>query len=355
MLPEYLFAPPEVNSGLMYTGPGAGPMLAAATAWSELAGDLGSAASSYGSVISGLAGGPWLGPSSMAMTTAASPYLTWLSASAMQAEQTSANAMAAAAAYEAAFAMTVPPSAIAANRAQLMALTATNFFGQNTPAIMATEAQYMQMWAQDAAAMSGYDASSSALAAQLTPFDEPPESPSAADAQAADLMWQLSQSLGATQSSIPGLSSSLEMLSTPAQLAMSPMSMALSQLMNVANPLGSGGSAPAMGSALASTTGSATGAVRPAQLGVRTVSAGVGRAGSVGALSVPPTWATAVSASAPNPTVTALPASGVSQVTANVPRLPFKAPPASSGRGASSVTQAISAPRVGVLPRPVVG
>jgi len=62
----------------------------------------------------------------------------------------------AATAYETAFMMTVPPPVIAANRALLMALIATNFFGQNTPAIMATEAQYMEMWAQDAAAMYGY-------------------------------------------------------------------------------------------------------------------------------------------------------------------------------------------------------
>jgi PPE-repeat protein len=76
------------------------------------------------------------------------------------------------AAYEAAFAMTVPPPVIAANRALLMALIATNFFGQNTPAIMATEAHYMEMWAQDAAAMYGY-AGASAAASTVTPFNPP--------------------------------------------------------------------------------------------------------------------------------------------------------------------------------------
>jgi PPE-repeat protein len=67
------------------------------------------------------------------------------------------------AAYEAAFAMTVPPPVIAANRALLMALIATNFFGQKTPAIMATEAQYTEMWAQDAAAMFGYAGASQTI------------------------------------------------------------------------------------------------------------------------------------------------------------------------------------------------
>ncbi|MCV7061583.1 PPE domain-containing protein [Mycolicibacterium vaccae] len=62
-------------------------------------------------------------------------------------------------AYEAAFAATVPPAVVAENRIQLAMLVATNFFGQNTPAIAATEAAYAEMWAQDAAAMYGYAAS----------------------------------------------------------------------------------------------------------------------------------------------------------------------------------------------------
>jgi PPE-repeat protein len=70
--------------------------------------------------------------------------------------------------------MTVPPPVIAANRALLLELIATNFFGQNTPAIAATEALYAEMWAQDAAAMYGY-AVWSATAWQLTPFGEPPK------------------------------------------------------------------------------------------------------------------------------------------------------------------------------------
>ena len=73
--------------------------------------------------------------------------------------------------------MTVPPPVIEANRALLMALIATNFFGQNTPAIMATEALYAEMWAQDAAAMYGY-AGASAAASQVTPFATPPQTTS---------------------------------------------------------------------------------------------------------------------------------------------------------------------------------
>jgi hypothetical protein len=45
---------------------------------------------------------------------------------------------------------------VAANRVTLAALVATNFAGQNAPAIMSTEADYAQMWAQDVTAMLGY-------------------------------------------------------------------------------------------------------------------------------------------------------------------------------------------------------
>jgi PPE-repeat protein len=170
---------PEINSGRMYAGPGSGPMLAAAAAWDALAAQLESAANGYFSEISGLAGQTWFGPASMRMNAAATPYVAWLQAAATQAAQTSAQAYAAAAAYEAAFAMTVPPPVIAANRAQLMALIATNFFGQNTPAIAATEGQYMEMWAQDAAAMYSYAADSSTVST-LTSFNQSPQTTSQA-------------------------------------------------------------------------------------------------------------------------------------------------------------------------------
>jgi PPE-repeat protein len=51
-------------------------------------------------------------------------------------------------------------------------LIATNFFGQNLPSIAATEADYAEMWTQDATAMYSY-AAVSAAASTLTPFTEP--------------------------------------------------------------------------------------------------------------------------------------------------------------------------------------
>jgi len=82
------------------------------------------------------------------------------------------HAVAAAGAYETAFAMTVPPPMITANRVQLATLIATNNFGQNTPAVMATEAEYSEMWAKDARSMYRY-AASSRSASTMSNFTSP--------------------------------------------------------------------------------------------------------------------------------------------------------------------------------------
>jgi PPE-repeat protein len=171
---DFGLLPPEVNSGRMYSGPGPGPLLAASEAWDSLAAELGFAASGYGAALAELTSNSWVGPTSVAMMSAITPYIDWLTSTGAQAEETANHARAAVAAYEAAFAMTVPPPVIAANRALLAALVATNFFGQNTPAIMMTEALYVEMWAQDAAAMYGY-AGASQVAVAVTPFTAPPQ------------------------------------------------------------------------------------------------------------------------------------------------------------------------------------
>ncbi|KKC06075.1 PPE family protein, partial [Mycobacterium nebraskense] len=335
--------PPEINSARMYAGPGAGPLLAAAAGWDGLAADLASTATSYSSVIAGLTGGPWLGPASASMAAAAAPYVAWMNTTAAQAEQTAAQARAAAAAYEAAFAMTVPPPVIAANRALLMSLIATNILGQNTPAIAATEAQYGQMWAQDATAMYMY-AGSSAAASALTPFTppQPTTNPAglagqgAAVAQATGTaastntqavlsqvtstvptaLQQLASPLSptsSTTSSLSSLSSSLSPLSTGMSMTSS-VGWISSALLSNANqikslmPPASAASTAASGSGLTGGLASGlTGALGSGALGSAgspgfggaAVSADMGRAASIGALSVPPSWAAAAPTIAP--------------------------------------------------------
>lgn len=203
---DFAQLPPEINSALMYSGPGSAPMLGAAAAWDGLALELQDTASSYGSLITGLTDGPWQGPASASMAATAASQVGWLTSTAGLAEQAAAQAGAAAAAYEAAFAATVPPPVIEANRALLMTLLATNFLGQNTAAIAATEAQYAEMWAQDAAAMYGY-AGASAAASMLTPFG--PAAPTTNPGGLAGQAAAVAQAAG-TASSAQGVPAALQ-------------------------------------------------------------------------------------------------------------------------------------------------
>jgi PPE-repeat protein len=175
MVFDFAAQPPEVISAKIYSGPGTGSLQTAATAWQGLAGDLQSTAANYQSVISGLVSGEWTGPSSEAAAAAAAPYVSWLSTTAAQAEQTAGQAQAAASAYETALTAAVPPTEIAANRTQLLSLLQTNILGQNNASIAALEAEYAQFWAQDVAALTGYAGSSQAATTGLGSFTEAPQ------------------------------------------------------------------------------------------------------------------------------------------------------------------------------------
>ncbi|EUA06129.1 PPE family protein [Mycobacterium kansasii 732] len=219
---------PEVNSGRMYAGPGPESMLAAAAAWDVLAVELSAVAVSYGSVVSALILEPWMGSAAAAMAAAATPYVGWLAATAAQVKETASQAKMAAAAFATAFAMTVPPPLIAANRSRLMSLVAANVLGQNSPAIAATQAEYAEMWAQDAAAMYSYQAAS-ASAAALTPFTEPSNAPTrpGRTAEAA----AVAQATGAAATNTP---------TTLAKLFPGALGDSLSALTTAADPLTSG-------------------------------------------------------------------------------------------------------------------
>jgi PPE-repeat protein len=202
-------------------------MRAASAAWNLLAAELESSATQYQSTIDVL-DDEWLGPTSAAMVAAVDPYITWMNTTAAKAGHTAAQASAAATAYETAHAMTVPPLQVAANRAQLATLVATNVLGQNTSAIAANEAQYGEMWAQDAVAMYGY-AGSSASAATVQQLNPPPETanPAAAAQQGSAVTQATSASAGAgvqsqLQQLISGVPSSLNQLTSPMSAANAP-------------------------------------------------------------------------------------------------------------------------------------
>ncbi|WP_066915238.1 PPE family protein [Mycobacterium interjectum] len=258
--------PPEINSGRMYLGPGPGTLLTASAAWESLAAELTDAAGGYQSVIGSLTDESWLGPTSVSMAAAVTPYISWMTATAAQCEQSATQATAAAAAFETAYAMTVPPPLIAANRAQLMALIATNIFGQNTPAIMATEAEYSEMWAQDATAMYSYAANSAAASAFST-FTAPPQTtnPGGVAGQAGAQVGSDAQTTTAQlMSSVP---QTLQTLATPGAASATGLSPAAGTAVSLGS---SGASAPL--SALSSLTGASKTATKGASTGASALS-----------------------------------------------------------------------------------
>jgi PPE-repeat protein len=398
---DFAALPPEINSTRMYTGPGAAPMMAAASAWNGLGAELATTASSYESVISTLTGEEWRGPASAAMAAAAAPYVAWMNTTAAAAEHAVAQAMASAAAYEAAFALTVPPPVIAANRAQLAALVATNVLGQNTAAIAATEALYGEMWAQDAAAMYGY-AASSASAGVLKPLTPPtsttnpggPAGQAAAVAQAAGsatgTQTGLSQLVASLPNTVGGLASPLagsggsaasggflsDVINSTQNIGIFnaietygssigvigawQMFAGISGGVGLANAQGAGLLPGGIGLAGAGSTGGAVlaGAVAPATpagVGGATVLAGMGQASPVGGLSVPASWSAATPAGTGAATLAGTGWTAPAEESASVAAVPAGMPSvASAGRGGFG----FGAPRYGfkptVMPRPVV-
>ncbi|QUR68826.1 PPE family protein [Mycobacterium spongiae] len=332
---DFGLLPPEVTSGLMYSGPGPESLLAAAAAWEGVAAEMSSAAVSYGSVVSTLINEPWIGAASGAMAAAATPYVGWLATTAAHVKETATQARIAAAAYETAFAMMVPPPVIAANRARLMSLVATNLLGQNSAAIAATQAEYAEMWAQDAAAMYGYEAESAAASA-LTAFIPPARTsePGGVANQAAAVAKAAAASAAANAGQALAPQALGDAVSAVPAAATDPLTSALSgilanlnpQLANVAelipNPeldaiglfiasiasgnlalgvvntargggfFGSGPAAPAP-SGVADSPADEPAAGLGARGGAVSVSAGAGHASGIGALSVPHSWTTA--------------------------------------------------------------
>ncbi len=229
-------------------------------------------------MITGLADGSWTGPSSESMVSAVAPYLQWTRTVAVQCEEAATRAIAAAAAYETAFAMTVPPPAIVANRVRLARLIATNFLGQNTPAIAVTEAEYSEMWAQDATAMYNY-AVSAASASAVNVFTSPPQTtnPSGLAAQAgaivqtagAEAVSKVQTTLARLISSVPQDLQSLASPGTVASLGSSGVSGPISALSSLTSTSGKGatkGASAGMGtlSGLSANRASVLGGIRAA-------------------------------------------------------------------------------------------
>ncbi|GAB7146647.1 PPE family protein [Mycobacterium riyadhense] len=304
MILEFSWLPPEINSARIFAGAGSGPLFTAATAWEGLASDLAASASSFDSVITGLTNGLWSGPASAAMAAAAAPYVGWLSAAADRAQLAAGQARAAATAFETAQTATVHPAAVTANRTSFLSLVATNFLGQNTPAIAATEFDYLEMWAQDVAAMVGYHSGATSVASVLTPFSMPPlDLAGLASTATAAVSPAVQGAVAALPGAVTAVQSAtsavpVQSLISVAQIGMYPASMLMSPMMQLANSANTStvGLAGSTAAGLAADAPQFVGDAAPALKGLgggglgAGMSAGLGQARMVGAMSVPPTW-----------------------------------------------------------------
>ncbi|KCE08252.1 PPE family protein PPE57 [Mycobacterium tuberculosis TKK_04_0015] len=166
--------PAEYISNIIYEGPGADSLSAAAEQLRLMYNSANMTAKSLTDRLGELQEN-WKGSSSDLMADAVERYLDWLTKHSRQILETAYVIDFLAYVYEETRHKVVPPATIANNREEVRRLIASNVAGVNTPAIADLDAQYDQYRARNVAVMNAYVSWTRSALSDLPRWREPPQ------------------------------------------------------------------------------------------------------------------------------------------------------------------------------------
>ncbi|MBX4275131.1 PPE family protein [Mycobacterium tuberculosis] len=166
--------PAEYISNIIYEGPGADSLSAAAEQLRLMYNSANMTAKSLTDRLGELQEN-WKGSSSDLLADAAGRYLDWLTKHSRQILETAYVIDFLAYFYEETRHKVVPPATIANNREERRRLIASNVAGVNAPAIADLDAQYDQYRARNVAVMNAYVSWTRSALSDLPRWREPPQ------------------------------------------------------------------------------------------------------------------------------------------------------------------------------------
>ena len=228
--------PPQVNYYQLVTGDEAATAAAAAAAHQATAAMLTAEIATMTTSTTSTAAVGWQGAGGAAMTMTAQAFAGILGMAVAWFEEAVVQATAIVDAYHLAKTTMVPGPVSDQNLVDTEALVATNFIGQNSPAIAALVAEYERQWIQNATIMSSYQGVvTAALGVLATP---PPFAPMAPNPAAALAALGNAGAQAGVQGALQASSQSMQQASTAAVPAAEAVSAPADAMSAMGGPMG---------------------------------------------------------------------------------------------------------------------